>query len=213
MAHDGDNGKLRQKPAMLGDVARPALTERRKAQTRRDIAETALTLFARDGYDDVSAEAIAEETGVSLRTFYRYFSTKDEVLSPIITEATAEIVGAIAARPARESLATAVQRAYAEIRPQQGPEGVRALIGFLTDVPALRARWLSDLRTIEDALVPVVQRRARRPMSDEQALITAAAIVTALRIAVETVVRSPANHPPAEALGRALKYLREGANL
>jgi len=30
-------------------VARPALTERRKAQTRREIAETALALFARDG--------------------------------------------------------------------------------------------------------------------------------------------------------------------
>jgi len=207
------NGKVRQKPAMLGSVARPALTERRKAQTRREIAETALALFARDGYDNVSAEAIAAEAGVSLRTFYRYFSTKDEVLSPIITEATQEFVAAIAARPAREGLATAVQRAYEGIRPQQGPEGVRALIGLLTDVPALRARWLSDLRTIEDALLPVVQRRARRPMSDDQARITAAAIVTALRIAVETLARSPANDPPIDALARALKYLREGANL
>jgi AcrR family transcriptional regulator len=198
---------------MLGSVARPALTERRKAQTRREIAETALALFARDGYDNVSAEAIAAEAGVSLRTFYRYFSTKDEVLSPIITEATQEFVAAIDARPAREGLATAVQRAYEGIRPQQGPEGVRALIGLLTDVPALRARWLSDLRTIEDALLPVVQRRARRPMRDDQARITAAAIVTALRIAVETLARSPANDPPIDALARALKYLREGANL
>jgi AcrR family transcriptional regulator len=186
-------------------VARPALTERRKAQTRREIAETALALFARDGYDNVSAEAIAAEAGVSLRTFYRYFSTKDEVLSPIITEATQELVAAIAARPAREGLATAVQRAYEGIRPQQGPEGVGALIGLLTDVPALRARWLSDLRTIEDAL--------RRRVSDEQARITAAAIVAALRIAVESLVRSPANDPPVDVLARALKYLREGANL
>ncbi len=65
-------------------MARPPLTERRKAQTRREIAETALTLFARDGYDAVSAEAIAESSGVSLRTFYRYFAAKDEVLSPIV---------------------------------------------------------------------------------------------------------------------------------
>ena len=112
-----------------------------------------------------------------------------------------------------ERLAIAVQRAYEGIRPQQGPEGVRALIGLLSDVPALRARWLSDLRTIEDALLPVVQRRARRPVSDEQARITAAAIVTALRIAVETLARSPANDPPIDVLARALKYLREGANL
>src|SRR5947207_12311007 len=132
MAVLGVNGKVRHKPAMLGSVARPALTERRKTQTRREIAETALALFARDGYENVSTEAIAAEAGVSLRTFYRYFSTKDDVLSPIITEATQEFVAAIAARPTRESLATAVQRAYEGIRPQQGPEGVRALIGLLT---------------------------------------------------------------------------------
>src|SRR2546421_10211616 len=104
-------------------MGRPTLTERRKAQTRREIAETALALFARDGYDDVSAEAIAAEAGVSLRTFYRYFSTKDEVLSPIITEATQEFVAAIDARPARAGLATAVQRAYDYIRPNKAPEG------------------------------------------------------------------------------------------
>src|SRR6059058_2293292 len=66
-------------------MGRPTLTERRKAQTRREIAETALVLFAREGYDGVSAEAIAEEAGVSLRTFYRYFTGKDAVLSPIVT--------------------------------------------------------------------------------------------------------------------------------
>jgi len=50
-------------------------------------------------------------------------------------------------------------------------------------------------------------------VSDEQARITAAAIVTALRIAVETLARSPANDPPTDVLARALKHLREGANL
>ena len=67
-------------------MGRPTLTERRKAQTRREIAETALALFAREGYDGVSAETIAEEASVSLRTFYRYFTGKDAVLSPIRSE-------------------------------------------------------------------------------------------------------------------------------
>src|SRR5207244_12282424 len=115
-------------------------------------------------------------------------------------------------RPGREGLAPAGERAYEGIRPHEGPEGVRALIGLLTDVPAVRARWLSDLRTIEDALLPVVQCRARRPVSDEQARITAAAIVTALRIAVETLARSPANAPPIDALASGPKYPRPGPN-
>jgi len=196
-----------------GDVARPALSERRKAQTRREIAETALGLFARDGYESVSAEAIAEEAGVSLRTFYRYFPTKDVVLSPIITDGTTEFVAAVAARPRRESLATAVERAYAELAPQQGQAGVQLLIGLLTDVPALRARWLDDLRSIEVALLPVVHQRARQPLDDRQARLTAAAAVTGLRVALECSARTRSADALSDALGSALRYLRDGAKL
>src|SRR2546427_448814 len=81
-------------------MGRPTLTERRKAQTRREIAETALAVFARTGYDGVSAEAIAEEAGVSLRTFYRYFTGKDAVLSPIVTDGIDALASRLAARSA-----------------------------------------------------------------------------------------------------------------
>jgi AcrR family transcriptional regulator len=165
-------------------------------------------LFGRDGYEHVSAEAIADASGVSLRTFYRYFSTKDEVLSPIVTGGIQEFAEHIAARPVREGLATAVQRAFEQITPQQGPEGVQALIALFADVPALRARWLDDLRTIEEALVPIVQQRARRPLNDEQAQLTVAAIVAGLRVTLEH-----STEPLTESLGEALRYLREGANL
>lgn len=194
-------------------VPRPALSERRKAQTRREIAETAIELFARDGYDRVSAEAIAIEAGVSLRTFYRYFPAKDAVLSPIVTDGTQELMEAIAARPPGESLATAVQRGYEQVTPEKGQAGVQMLIGLFTDVPALRARWLDDLRSIETALVPVIHRRARRPLDDQQAHLTAAAAVTGLRVALEFSARTASPEPLAETVGHALVYLRDGARL
>src|SRR5437773_10081091 len=129
-------------------MGRPTLTERRKAQTRREIAETALALFAREGYDGVSAEAIAEEAGVSLRTFYRYFTGKDAVLSPIVTDGIDELAERRAARPAPESLATALHNPSPELTPPQGQEGVRDLPGRFLDAPALRAQWHEDLRKI-----------------------------------------------------------------
>ena len=194
-------------------MARPALTERRKAQTRREIAESALGLFARHGYEAVSVEAIAEEAGVSLRTFYRYFSAKDEVLSPIITDGIDEFAQHITRRPAAENLATAVQLAYQEISPAVEPRSVQALIQLLIDVPALQARWLHDLRTIEAALVPIVRQRAQRPLTNDQAQLTAAAIVTGLRVALEQSTRGASPEPLTDTLGHALRYLRAGANL
>lgn len=190
-------------------MTRPPLSERRRTHTRREIAESAVTLFARDGYDNVSVEDISEEAGISLRTFYRYFSAKDEVLSPIVTQGTEDLLDHIARRPAAEDLAEAVEHAYRQISPPT--DRVQALIRLFIDVPALQARWLNDLRALEAALVPVV--RQRTPASDHDAHLSAAVIVTALRVTLEQSTRDKSAEPLADTLSRALRYLRNGARL
>ena len=54
--------------------------ETHKRTTREALADAALRRFANDGYDETSVETIAADAGVSARTFFRYFATKDEVL-------------------------------------------------------------------------------------------------------------------------------------
>ncbi len=194
-------------------MARVSLVERRRTQTRLEIAKVALDLFRESGYDSVTAEKIAEESGVSLRTFYRYFSGKDEVLSPIMADGTEEFAGLIAERPADEDLSTAVERAYEQMRLRVGTDGVRGLMAVLAAVPILRAQWMADLRTIEDALVPVIGQRATGPLEDVQTRLTAAAIVTALRVTLELSTQPGYAEPLGETLGSALRYLRNGASL
>jgi AcrR family transcriptional regulator len=195
-------------------MTRLTLNERRKAATRLEIAEIALRLFVRDGYGRVTAELIAEEAGVSLRTFYRYFSTKEEVLGPIVEERVGRFVDALADRPAEESLAVGVQRAIdsvtAEQRSTASPMPVAQLFA---DAPALHARWLQDLRQIEQTLVPVVHQRLGTSFGEEQAQVTAAVIITALRLAFERSVADASSKRLIETLGEVLSYLRDGAGL
>lgn len=54
--------------------------EQHKADTRRALEDAALRRFATDGYDATSVQSIAADVGISARTFFRYFATKDEVL-------------------------------------------------------------------------------------------------------------------------------------
>jgi len=71
---------------MSSDVTKDVRAQRpdgrgnHKAQTRQALIDAALTLFATKGYDATSTEEIAEWAGVSPRTFFRYFETKERVL-------------------------------------------------------------------------------------------------------------------------------------
>lgn len=56
------------------------LVNRRTRQTRADIVDAALALFAVHGFDDTPMERIAEGAAVSRRTIYRYFPIKDDLV-------------------------------------------------------------------------------------------------------------------------------------
>jgi AcrR family transcriptional regulator len=57
---------------------RPALRERRRELTSREISEAALTLFERHGSAATTVDQIADAAGVSQRTFFRYFERKED---------------------------------------------------------------------------------------------------------------------------------------
>lgn len=77
-------------------------------RTRAALRQTALRHFVADGFEAASVVAIATEVGVTERTFYRHFATKDEVLFADLVEGLAWFRTAIRSRPADEDLARSV---------------------------------------------------------------------------------------------------------
>lgn len=61
-----------------GKAAAPP--EQRRGSHRERLFDAGKTVFARDGYVATSAEAIAKEAGMSKKTFYEHFDSKDELL-------------------------------------------------------------------------------------------------------------------------------------
>jgi len=61
-------------------MPRTALQTRKQDFVRHEIFEAALTRFLAQGYDANTAEDIAEAAGVSRRTFFRYYASKDDVM-------------------------------------------------------------------------------------------------------------------------------------
>jgi TetR/AcrR family transcriptional regulator, cholesterol catabolism regulator len=106
-----------------------------KALVRRQrIIEAAIELGTEGGYEAVHMRIVAERAGVALATVYRYFESKDHLLSAAVSEWTAQLQVRLARVPARgdtpvEQLVDVLRRASraVERRPLFTAAMIRAL--------------------------------------------------------------------------------------
>ncbi|WP_326691406.1 MULTISPECIES: TetR family transcriptional regulator [unclassified Streptomyces] len=204
--------------------SRPSLTERRKTETEREIARHAAELFSERGAAGVTAEGIARAAGISLRTFYRYFRTKEEAVTPLLTGGVRQWLADLAAAPGDLSVEAALERAVRAALTPGGPHATaqaeallstRGLLRAVPGDPALRSVWLRVHAETEEALVPVLTRLAREGTDPLDLRLTAAAANTAMRIAMETWATDevPPDDPergPAALAVRCLRGLTAG---
>lgn len=111
----------------------PSKSER----TRAALREAAVRHFVADGFDAASVSAIAAEIGVTERTFYRHFATKDEVLFGDVETGLAWFRTALRGRPTDEDLITSVLHATGS-----APVDMQLMV----EIARLRASLLSPTR-------------------------------------------------------------------
>jgi AcrR family transcriptional regulator len=163
-----------------------SLAERKRQLVRDELAEAALQLLAKQGYEETTVDHIAAAAGVSRRTFFRHFQSKEDVLVQFLSDLGTAMCAELSARPASEpppvALRETVMKFVADI--EQFPEKSRALTAIIYGTPALRARHLERQDQWRAGLAEALAERTGAAPDDLRPAITAAAALNALDIAL-----------------------------
>src|SRR6516164_8457706 len=158
--------------------------ELRRRSTHEALREAALKSFARKGFTNVTVTELAAEAGVTERTFFRHFPTKEAVLFQDYDTHLEWLAEALAQRPARESLFDADR-----------------IASHLRVVQASFARVLTDfIRTRNPDVANI----------DLGAEVAGSALAAALVVAVENWGRSGCAGDLGELVAASLDLVRSG---
>ncbi|NUR29811.1 MAG: TetR/AcrR family transcriptional regulator [Catenulispora sp.] len=160
------------------------LRERKKRQTREEIANTATALFADRGFDQVTIADVAAAAGVAKMTVTNHFPLKEDLVFDRAEHIVQGLAAAVAERPAGEAVLAAARRYHASCLaagdPTLGHLGVRfARMVEASPALAARERQIQDQR--EQALADVLVAQAR-PEEELTARVVAAQIAGVYRI-------------------------------
>ncbi|MEV8564906.1 TetR family transcriptional regulator [Streptomyces sp. NPDC051322] len=143
-----------------------SLAQRKRQLVANELTEAALQLLALKGFDVVTIDEIVTTAGVSKRTFFRYFASKEDVVVRFLADMGAGMHAELAARPADErpspALRHAVWTAMAACGDRSdGEQPARALrvVQLILRTPALHARFLERQAQWRDDLTAELARR------------------------------------------------------
>jgi AcrR family transcriptional regulator len=203
------------------DPAPTGRRERKKQRTREAIVDAAFTLFADKGFEATTVEEIADLVDVSSRTFFRYFSSKEDVVLTFQEEQFAAIMAAIAARPADEPVITAmrnagvaVMRAYEEGDSGFDPKKFGCVQEMLESSPALFGRSLEHGQKKQAEITRLVaERMGVDPATDLRPHVAASASSCAFRVAFDVWTREKGQPDHlSELLDQVFALIEEGIN-
>ncbi|MEV7281480.1 TetR family transcriptional regulator [Streptomyces sp. NPDC093111] len=187
-----------------------SLAERKRLLVATELTESALQLLALKGFDAITVDEIAAAAGVSKRTFFRYFASKEDVVVQFLSGMGADIHAALAERPASEPPSRSLRHAVAvpllactDRHPDHAARALR-VVQLILRTPALLARFLERQAAWQETLAEELARREGVAVTaDLRPRLAAGTALVAFRAALQGWSESEATKDPMDLLDRA----------
>jgi AcrR family transcriptional regulator len=175
---------------MENDVAtRGDLREIGKNAVRAEIAQRAVMLLDERGFDQTTVEEISAAVGISPRSFFRYFATKEDVAIGDLMPLGRLVEEELLARPDDEDAWVALRASMAPLHRMavSEPDIVRRGTRVALSTAALRAKTIERHMVWAAALAPIVARRIK---GKQEHVVLAAEAITQSALACLNVATS-----------------------
>ncbi|NJQ04781.1 TetR/AcrR family transcriptional regulator [Streptomyces lonarensis] len=196
------------------------LRELTRRTVRSRITEVAEEMFATEGFEATTVEAIAERVGMSKRSFFRYFASKEDVVLHRYEQLGERFAERLLARPAGEDDWEALRRTFDLVVTEFEDPGDRArgaaLQRIVQDSPTLLAAYLEQMERLQQRLtVGVRHRRSGEcvPPGPEEMLLCAlvGSALCCLQTAISHAVRGSDPADVGTRLDTVMAALRPGS--
>ena len=201
-----------------GQVGPVSQRLRQKEATRRALRAAAVRLFVDQGFHETTVEEISAAVGVTKRTFFLHFASKDEVLLGHVAEQLDLLRAALAsAPPHRDAFARAGLAVSALAGEMQARDDLLLQLDLLHRVPALLAVSLEQFTAFEDAIADAVRRwrrevtrRAPTKSDDAYAHLVGTVGIAALRAGLHLWRRDGGNASLADLVAQQVDVIAAG---
>ena len=134
-------------------MTKATLQLRKQQLVRGAIYEAAIELFGKKGFDQTTVEEVAQAAGVSRRSFFRYYATKDDLLAQGVVLYGAALTSAISACPATlEPLEVVREMVLSGVKHTSAQPLTRQIVEIAQRSPLARQAYASRLREVEDSV-------------------------------------------------------------
>ena len=190
------------------------------AEARLAVSRYACVLFWERGVSGTSGDDIAAAAGLSTRTIWRYFRTKESCVEPVLAKSAYRFIAILGRWPHELSLAdhlAADSVQHPLVQPDIDDEVSAMRIATMsTSEPALRTAYLMVHDQMEQGFIPVIADRLQLPEDDLTVRLCAAAVTGAFRVIDEdvstAVIVDGKSVTQSEALGLIDRAIREATN-
>ncbi|MER5260380.1 MULTISPECIES: TetR family transcriptional regulator [unclassified Streptomyces] len=169
------------------------MSEQRRHRLRLEISREASRLFWEQGVDATSGDQIAEAVGLSTRTIWRHFRSKESCAEPIVSQGVEWEMRTLRDWPAHQSLEERFSAEASRFRREASAveladTGLAMRMIRLADTePALRTAWLMACDQVEREMAGIVAKRLGRTADDLEVRLHAAAASAAIRVLNEDI--------------------------